>query len=292
LFKFIVVILILLNFLLIRPILAQDKPELLWLVEDSQENLNLGTPLAPTTSTSTYTEDLILSKLTQYQITLQRVSMKRIDAQLKNKDNVCAASRIKTKQRLKYSLYSKPQNIYLSHKIYRLANKSPLSPAIFDTLGNLKSLYHLFGQYPDSILAIADGVSYGKILDNQISHLNKDNLYNRGGSHRVVAINEMLFKDRVDFIIYYPTEIKLLLSEPDILESYHIAGTEPYILGHFTCSNSEFGKQVISDINNILSDAYTTEDFYNAHSRWLLPSDIKKLNLYYIKTFGKQSFIK
>ena len=69
--------------------------------------------------------------------------MKRIDAQLPNKDYVSAAIRIKTKQRLKYSLYSKPENIYLSHKIYRLVYETPLSPDIFDTLGNSKSLYHL-----------------------------------------------------------------------------------------------------------------------------------------------------
>jgi len=280
------------NLICIGSLKAKDKPEIIWLIEDSKENSTIGTPLAANTSTSTYTEDLILSGLTNYKIELQRVSMKRIGAQLKSKNNACAASRIKTKSRESYSVYSTPQNIYLGHKIYRLSNDIPLSPKIFNEVGNIKSLFDLFAYYPDSILAIADAVSYGKFLDNQISQLNKDTLYNRGGGHRIVGINEMLFKNRVDFIIYYPTEINLLSSESVSLESYHIEGSEPYILGHFVCSDSKLGKAVITDINTLLNKAYSTKAFYQAHTRWLLPADIQRLNGFYIETFGKQSFIK
>jgi len=292
LFKYILIVLLFVNLICIGSLKAKDKPEIIWLIEDSKENSTIGTPLATNTSTSTYTEDLILSGLTNYKIELQRVSMKRIDAQLKSTRNACVASRIKTKKRETYSIYSSPQNIYLSHKIYRLANEKPLSPNVFNENGDIKSLYALFSHYQDKTLAIADAVSYGLLLDEQIAHLKPKTLYNRGGGRRILAINEMLFKSRVDFILYYPTEINILTPKSKKLESYHIAGSEPFILGYFTCSKSKLGEQVILDINKLLSSAYLSKAFYHAHSRWLLPSDIQKLNRYYIKIFGKHSFIK
>jgi len=292
LYKYIFAVLVFTNFLFINSLRAKEKVNLIWLIEDSKENLTIGTPFAADTSTSTFTEDLVLSGLKKYNIELQRVSMKRIDAELKNKNNACAASRIKTKERETYSIYSTPQNIYLSHKIYRLANDKPLSSSIFNENGDIKSLYALFSHYQDKTLAIADAVSYGLFLDDQIAHLNPKSLYNRGGGRRIIAINEMLFKKRVDFILYYPTEINILTPKAQQLESYHISGTEPYILGHFTCSKSKLGKQVISDINKLLFKAYSSNEFYQAHSRWLLPSDIQKLNQYYIEIFGEHSFIK
>lgn len=269
-----------------------ETNELIWLVEDSEENKVLEVGVISSTSTSTYTESIILSQLsTLYTINLQRVSMKRIDLSLNHHENACVASRVKNTTRLQYSLYSTPQNIYLGHKLYRLASSKPLDENIFNDKREIISLKTLFSIYPKKILAIPDAISYGDQLDEQIENLEPENIYLRGGIQRVVAIREMLYKKRVDFMMYYPTEMQLLTGKDFPLESYSIANITPYILGFFSCAKGTFGEHVISQINEMLDKAYKTEEFYNSHTRWLLKQDIPLLNRHYIEIFGSNEFI-
>ncbi len=237
-------------------------------------------------SPSTYTEHLVLSQLKNYNIKLKYTSVKRLNTEIKNSTNTCAANKIKTKERSQYSVFSTPQNIYLSHKLYRLAQGSPLPSEVFNKQGEIISLDTLFQYLPNLVIGIGDDVSYGEYLDSEVNKLDSANIYNRGGGKRVFALNEMLFRKRVDFILFYPSEINLIAPKSQHVESYTIAGTLPYVLGYFACSNSELGKKVIANINKTLANAYQTEDFYKAYKKWLIPSDFNKLNEYFIKEFG------
>ena len=271
----------------------QNKDLVIWLTEDTEENTEEHF-ISPSKkinvkdfpSPSSYTEHLVLSLLNKYNIKLKYTSAKRINTEIKNSTNTCSANRIKTKERSKYAFFSTVQNIYLGHKLYRLAQVPPLPSILFNTRNELTSLSALFQHLPKLVLGIGDDTSYGEYLDDKISNLDKANIYSRGGSRRIFALNEMLFRKRVDFIIFYPSEISLITPQNQHLESYTISGSPSYILGHFSCSKSNLGKKVIADINKILSKAYLTEDFYNAYQQWLIASDMVKFNEYFKYEFG------
>lgn len=267
------------------------KTQIIWLYEDTTENIALldyHNYSLNTSSPSIYTEQLVLSQLDNYEIKLQKTSLKRLNTELKNSTNSCAANRIKTPERQEFSLFSTPQNIYLSHKLYRLAQKKPLPKEVLNEHGEIISLKNLFEYFPSKVLGTGDDASYGDFLDAEIAKLNDANVYVRGGGKRLSSLNEMLMKKRLDFLLFYPNDINLLTSNTIELESYSIAGSTPYMLGHFTCSKSEIGQQVINDINKILAKAYQSKNFYQVYQQWLLPADFKKLNNYFINEFGKK----
>jgi uncharacterized protein (TIGR02285 family) len=264
----------------------KTKPTILWLIEDNLENVNLTTDKAPNTSTSTYTENLVLSQLNNYQINFQRVSARRTDLTIKNHNNICTASKIKNKSRQQYSLFSTPQNLYLGYKLYRLKQQTPLPNDVINEQGEIISLKKLFMAEPNKVLAIADGISYGKFFDEAISELKPNNVYVRSGVKRAEAISKMLISKRIDYILYFPAVLNKVIDKDIQLESYNIANAEPYILGHFTCSKNELGQQVINDINKILFKAYQTTEFYHAHSQGLRPADLTILNQHFPNIFN------
>jgi uncharacterized protein (TIGR02285 family) len=264
----------------------KEKPTILWLIEDNHENLSLTTDKTSSTSTSTYTESLVLSQLNNYQIQFQKVSARQINLTIKNHKNICTASRIKNNERERYSLFSTPQNIYLSYKLYRLKQSKSVPNSAINNKGDIISLKKLFMAEPNKVLALADGISYGKFFDKAISELNSKNVYLRSGVKRADAISKMLVSKRIDYILYFPTVLSSVIDKSIELESYNIAKAEPYILGHFTCSKNELGQQVINDINKILFRAYQTPEFYHAHSQWLLPADLMILNQHFPKIFN------
>jgi uncharacterized protein (TIGR02285 family) len=147
-------------------------------------------------------------------------------------------------------------------------------------------LTRLFSHYPEQILGIASGVSYGVELDWEIAKLSPKNVFVRSGSKRIVSLANMLFKQRVNYVIYYPQEINVLNQSNIELESYTIAGSPPYFLGHVACSKTDTGKQITSHINDILQQAYRTRAFYCAHEKWLDTGDLPKLRQYFYQVFN------
>lgn len=280
-----------------RSQIISPKESITWLYENSKENIYLlqYPQINPdvSASPSVYTEQLILNKLKlnqlkQYNIKLQPTSVKRINAEIKNSKNTCAANRIKTNSREKFSVFSSPQNIYLSHKLYRLPQDLPPPLSLFNNEEKIISLVDFFDHYQQLVLGIGDEVSYGSFIDNEIGKVNINNIYKRGGSDHLFALTKMMLAKRIDFILSYPNEIKLNLPENQQLESYRISGSTPYILGYFTCSKSELGRQVISDINKILANEYLKSDFHKVYQQWLLPEDMPELNKYFSDEFGKK----
>jgi uncharacterized protein (TIGR02285 family) len=98
----------------------------------------------------------------------------------------------------------------------------------------------------------------------------------------------MLFKNRVDYVIDYPAEIKVALdryNEKIKLDSIKISNSSGYIVGYIACSKSDFGQQVIKDINRELRKLYKTPAFYQAHVRYLDQADMAEFNLAYEQVF-------
>jgi len=267
------------------------KEKIIWLVEDKVENIDLLTKNSAETSTASYIENLIIQHLTQYNIQVERVTASRTNRILKSRHNVCTANRAKTPERQEYSLFSDPQTFYLTHKLYRYNQKSALPSQLINAGGEIKDLASVFKALPMQTMGIAQGVSFGNFLDQQLTQIKPANINYRGGSQRVVALSSMLYKKRVDFVLALPVDITPLESQKSLLEQYSIAGAPPYLIAHINCSNSSLGRRIISDINEILAKLYQSNDYYQAHKKWFSDKQLAGLQIFLAEKFSEKSYI-
>lgn len=259
--------------------------EVVWLVEDNHEGSIADD--TPSVSTSQVTARHLLKQLSMsgYEVTYVTASLKRINKLLQTHDNVCIGNRIKTPERASYSLFSKPQHLYLGLKLYRLANTTPLSPEVFNPANEIVSLPQFFNAYPNKVLGIADGASYGDLLDKQISTLLQSNLFRRSTGYRLRSTIGMLLKKRIDYVLYHPADMENLIPKDVAIESYKIAGTSAYNIGYVNCAKSNQGQGIIEDINKLLMQAYSSPWFYDAHKKWTPPINHIDLKEYYREVF-------
>lgn len=276
----------------IRSTAASEKPHIIWFVEDKKENADILSDSNEDISTATYIEKFIISQLTQYNIQIERVSAKRINYSIRNKENACVANRANTSERRTFSIFSSPQAFYLAHKLFRFNQKDSMPDSLFNEKGEIISLVELFKKYPNRKLGAVEDVSLGEFLDSQMALLNKKNIYYRGGNNRVTALEAMLYRNRVDYLVALPVDINPSVEQKKHLERYTIAGTSPYIVAHFNCSNSALGKQVINDINLLLNQIYNTEIYYDAHRKTFTEDDLQMLQEYLIENYSHKRYIK
>ena len=255
------------------------RQPVLLLTDDSsdRENLNVNTPV----SVGTDTVRLVLRTLTQYDIEIQHTPNARLNKILENSPATCAYNRIKTPRRSQKNLFSKPVNVYLSHRLYYLSAKGPLP----DTLlvdGAVSSLHNLFLHYPNQKLALGKGRSYGKLLDQQIAGLKPRNKIVLTGQNIFYDLQKMLSKERADFVIAYPDTISSVLV-PDALpiSSYPIAGTDSFILGHFACFPDLTGINFIYDVDKSLRQLFNSGKLLDAHLQHYHPGDHNLLREYF-----------
>ncbi len=270
------------------------KERVLWLVEDKLENIDLLTKNSAETSTASYIENLIIQQLKksyQYDVRIVRMTAPRLMRTLKSKENICLANRLDSAERRKYSLFSDPQSFYLTHKLYRFNAKSPLPKHLFNAEGEIKDLASVFQSLPTHIMGIAQDVSFGKFLDQQIKQINPANIYYRGGTQRVRALGSMLYKSRVNFVLALPVDITPNEAQKPLIEQYTIAGAPPYLIAHFNCSKSELGQRVIHDINKILAKVYQTEDYYQAHKKWFSAKQLTGLQHFLAENYAEKQYI-
>jgi uncharacterized protein (TIGR02285 family) len=268
------------------------KEKLIWLLEDKKENLNLLAKISPDTSVATYIESKIVSQLTNYNVEISRVSMKRIDSYIKNTPNSCAANRAKIKTREEYSLFSTAQSFYITHKLYRLKQADAFPKPLLNNDGEIISIHDIFRHFPDAKIGIADGVSFGPFLDKEIKDIARHNIYYRGGTNRVTALEAMLYGKRIEFLLALPFNMDPTNEQRFLLDSYTIADAPPYLIAHFSCSKSELGQRVIEDINLLLKDIYQTQDYYRAHQRWFSEQELTNLQSYLKERYTGDMYLK
>lgn len=256
-----------------------------WIIEDTYEWQDYINKVSKTTSQDTAT--IVMRGLEQqgYDLNFVKATGDRAEKILKEEANVCMSNRIKTPKREEFTIFSLPHDLYLGLQLYRISQPAPLSEKVTNDQGEIISLSTLFAHYSDHILAVASGVSYGVGIDKQIAVLNPNNVFIRAGGKRIESLAKMLLKGRVDYIIYYPQDINTINQDKVNLESYTIAGSPPYFLGHVSCAKTTTGKKIITDINKILKQAHQSKDFYFAHEKWLIKGDLPKLRKYYYEVF-------
>ena len=266
------------------------QQEILWLTDDNtDEKIKYFNNPIPS-STAEDTVGLLMRALPEYNLTMQFAQKPRMDRLLRKLPNVCVANRIKTPQRLKEQLFSLPINIYLNLHLYfkKYDGFQTLPAKILDKNNHLISLDKLFIANHKHLLGVDKARSFGFHLDKQIEKIDPHNLVVRSGGKSSHSLIHMLFKNRIDYLIDYPSEIKEALANfPEELNlgSVEIAASPDYIVGYVSCSKSELGIKIINDINMALIKIYKTKEFYQAHARYITKIDLPFFNRAFKKVF-------
>ena len=278
--------------LLIISINGQAKEKLIWVTDDKMELENYFNDVETSIGTDT-TKLVVKSLLKFYDIDIQLAQLPRTDRLLTSLPNLCTSNRIKTKARQKENLFSSPVNLFLSTRLYflyetRFNQGVDLFQSLINENGELISLQLLFDTFPELVLGLSKGRSFGSALDKQLSNIAQENLIYRGGRGRYKALVNMLLKKRIEFILKFPTEAKRELDinvEKYQVSSLAIVGNDQFILGHIACSQSELGQRVIKQSNEILHKLYRQPVFYQAHSRYLSTMDLINFNRFYQQVY-------
>lgn len=263
-----------------------EGKKIIWLIDNTRENEHVLTDTPA--SIGVDSENIVLKALAQtgkYSIEPMKASMRRIEHILRTNPNACVANRILTKARTQYAVFSNAHSMYLAIHLYRLAQEQPLPSNVLNAQGEVISLPVLFDHFENHHIAIPDSVSYGVDLDAQIAQLKPKNVYKRSGVFRLQSIGQMFIKKRVDYVIYYPSEISMFAPKGTEIESYRIADTTPFLLGRVSCAKGERGKEVVADINQLLIELYKTKAFKNAHMRWVAPSNLAEFEQYFSSVY-------
>ena len=252
-----------------------DKTLILWLTGDFKDldDLTIELPV----SIATDTNNLVLNSMKNYQFTFQVVPMPRIDILLKSTESMCVGNRIKTAERLETSVFSLPLNIYPGIRLYFLKSRDDIPKSLLNKQSELLSLTSLFQEFPERILGKTKGRSFDSFLDSEIDELSPRNLLLLSGSGNAYAINYMLFKKRVDYVIEFPIEINGAInsySQKVDIHSLPIANSPKLIAGRIACTDTEVGRKFIAEVNKVLINLYQTPEFYQAHARYINENDL------------------
>ena len=287
--KNIIVILLLFFTALRMPVKAQassDEPTILWLssgVATVQTFRKL-----KATDTPIDTNNMLLNRLPHLKFNFQTVPSARMEKTMDTHQFVCATNRLKTLQRSKKYLYSQPLNLYLGFRLYSLKDNGTMPKQLLNSQQQLVSLKDMFEHFSERRLGVSRGRSFGQTLDAQIAALDPRNVIVHSGLGSLHSLLAMLLKKRVEYVLEFPVELSnsKLKSKMDVLlNSYEIAGSERYFVGHVTCKDNEKMRQVMAQINEQLNKMYTTDEFYLAHVNYLRKSDIEQFDKYFKQVF-------
>ena len=263
-----------------------DEPTILWLSSGVAKVQTFRKLKA--TDTPIDTNNMLLDRLPHLKFNFQTVPSARIEKTMDTHQFVCATNRLKTAKRSKKYLYSQPLNLYLGLRLYSLKNNGSMPKQLLNSQQQLVSLKDMFEHFSERRLGISKGRSFGPSLDAQIAALDPRNVIVHSGLGSLHSLLAMLLKKRVEYVIEFPVELSnsKLKSKTDVLlNSYEIAGSERYFVGHVTCKDNEKMKQVVAQINEQLNGMYNTDEFYLAHVNYLRKSDIAQFDKYFKQVF-------
>ena len=270
------ILVILLSYLMVITNSAAEK--VIWVHESPMffKHLHDDVEVSLMFDTTRYIFNQMKSEITDFRI----IPYARFANDMKNnkQQTLCTPGVIKKPDREVYGYFSQPIQLFPTIRILFSKKYFPLKPELLDEDGKLISLKALFEQYPHALLTLASERSYGSFIDQEIKKLDKKNIHEVKGIHKYSAFVNMLSKNRIDFLVIYPTRYALLVKEEEnIANIYSIAikGNSKYVMPRIMCSKTALGKQTIEKIDKILDKIYDGDKFYQLHTKYL-SNDMKK----------------
>lgn len=195
---------------------------------------------------------------------------------LKNRSNVCFTDLIKTEQRLKHFISSRPVSLYLGLQLFSTTKLNYQSPL---------SIRDILEKQPDMLLGSVNGRSYGEELDNLFNSVKFKNIV------PVPSDLETIFKQlsfgRFDMLIEYPSEKERFWKKETgkTLYQYELSEANSYILGHLMCTKSRLNERFLRDFDNYLEKLYGSAVFFDTQYRKITMSEKERFIGFFNKEF-------
>lgn len=229
---------------------------------------SLGSATNYATKIEKSTEDIIFKmifkQLPEYQLSIKKTNYETAFNNIVKSNNSCLRNIIKTSEREKSFLFSKPQTLFMGLRLYYNPH---LAPAKIQEIKDLP-LHKVFDIDNKLTIGIEEGRAYGSKLTKQLDNLPHTNKFVKIGSDGQNLMIYMLLKGRFDMMFEYPEVMnykRKQMSSNELLYSASLPNMEPLIFGRIACSKSELSKELLSKIDNILSDIYKSEAYKDAH---------------------------
>ena len=217
------------------------------------------------------TMSLLIERLPEYQHQFQIANFKRIMMQLENNRNVCCPSLYKTKDRERFVTFSTPAMIVLPNGIITPKNNSSKFSPYLDADGKI-SLNSLL-QDTNITLGISSGRRYSGGIDQILKQSNGNkNLLVRSGDDVFQGLMKMMRMGRIDCLLGYPVEAGYFIKENNNINDFIYfpikESSVPFTVGYIGCPNNEWGRNIISRIDEIVKK-HRNKEFIDFYGEWL-----------------------
>jgi uncharacterized protein (TIGR02285 family) len=254
----------------------QPPQPMLWLT-DAANNQPVYKTSQPV-DVSGATLQLMLPKLSQYQLQTMVVNNQRAIEVLKARPNACAGNKIVTSDRLDISYASKlPQVVFPGLRIFARADSdaATVMAGLLDEQGRI-SVRNLLLEAHKLRFVVVGGRNYGAELDALIQAPQWQNrFWKRQADDMAAGVVDMVRTGRIDLMLEYPNvaaHYQAQQTDGTMLVSYAITESPAYLLGHILCSRTAQGKMMLQNFDQALAEITKTPAYHDAHLRWF-PAD-------------------
>lgn len=204
-------------------------------------------------------EQFLIDSLTNYDHEREVANIIRINMELERKENVCVVGYINTPERDEFMEFLIPAMLMHSNRLIVLESSAE---QLYDFTNSDKTvdLIRLL-ESGNSVVGVARGRSYGLPVDQIINEfLDSDSIDRTRDIDQFILSLRMLDAERpgIDLALGYPLEVEYLSQQSKEalgpFEYYQISGNAPYVPITVACSQSDFGKKVIQQVNELVQD--------------------------------------
>ena len=226
---------------------------------------------------------LLTEAMPNYHHSYEHHSLDRVINALKTDRKVCFFGLFSTEERREFAYFS---DYSLMHN--NLQVLIPLKTAKRLSLANSVDVSALFNEYKLTV-GIIGKRSYGDFIDTILKQ--HKNLTFIRTSSSTKHLFKMLDHGRFDFMISYPSAINFAMTSILLNQEYTfltIEGVPDFISGHIACSKTDWGKRIITEINEVLPKVKNTTEYLEALSYWIKNNDnFEAYKAYYYNDFLK-----
>ena len=208
----------------------------------------------------------IISKMPEYQHSIEVSSLAGSTFEIRSEKKVCLPALFPSKEREKFMLFSQASIVHPSNRLVFLKKNSK------QIVGQRLDLTRLLAR-KDLYLGLDKSRSYGVVADAALANVEPISHVYRRASESPNGLIEMVALGRLDYTIAYPFQVHYYLQsnylvEENPLQMAQIEGQAAYSMGQVACPKNEWGKQVITRVNQVLSQLKPTQEYKAAMTRW------------------------
>nr|WP_229499135.1 TIGR02285 family protein [Pseudoduganella ginsengisoli] len=251
---------------------AQAAPEITWYYFDVPPQYITAGPQKEKGFLDLALRNHIIAAMPQYRHKLVEAPFQRLELMLKSDPNTCVMGLFRKPEREQFMWFSRPFLAQFPPGILvRQSAREKVAPYLNER-GKL-SLRRLL-EAGELKIGVGGTRSYGAVIDGLLKpHLGEANIYINSAANAASGLVQMAAIGRVDAVPGFPYEAQYLGMDVakggSALAYYPLAEQPDYLLGHAACAKSEFGKQVVKDIDDLLQQASVRNAIADYYASWL-----------------------